>query len=121
MDFKANQPIYLQVIDDIKRKLVTGDISPGQKLISVRDLAIDYQINPNTAARVYKEMENMGMCHTRRGLGTFITEDENMIDSIRSEMAASYLDDFVEGMHTLGLSLDDVIRLIGNRYENINR
>ena len=117
MEFKANQPIYLQVIDDIRRKLVTGAISPGQKLTSVRELAMNYQINPNTAARVYKEMELMGMCYTKRGLGTFITDDSKVIDGIRKDMAAEYLDTFVNGMHSLGYDIDEVISLITGRYE----
>ena len=112
MEFKANQPIYLQVIDDIRKKLVSGIISPGQKLISVRELAINYQINPNTAARVYREMELMGMCYTKRGLGTFITDDSKVIEAIRKDMAAEYLDTFVKGMHSLGYGIDEVINLI---------
>ena len=62
MEFENSKPIYLQVIDDIKRKMVMGVIPPGDKLPSVRDLALTYTINPNTASRVYREMEMMSLC-----------------------------------------------------------
>ena len=57
MEYNTSQPIYLQVMDAIKRDIVTGKLQPGDKLPSVRDLAILYTINPNTVSRVYKELE----------------------------------------------------------------
>ena len=65
MEFETNKPIYLQVIEDIKRRMVAGELPPGEKLPSVRDLAVAYTINPNTASRVYREMEQMSLCFTR--------------------------------------------------------
>ena len=64
MEFNSALPIYLQVVTAIKRDIVTGKISLGEKLPSGRDLAIQYTINPNTASRVYKELENQGICFT---------------------------------------------------------
>lgn len=75
MEFKTNIPIYLQVIEDIKQKIIAGTLPLGSKLPSSRELAIEYQINPNTAARIYSEMESMGLSYTRRGIGTFVTEN----------------------------------------------
>ena len=102
MEYVNNKPIYLQVIEDIRKKMITGEIPPGDKLPSVRDLALSYTINPNTASRVYREMEQMSLCFTRRGLGTFITEDPKIYDQIRNEMTHDCLADFVKGMHSLG-------------------
>ena len=85
MEFKANVPIYLQVIDDIKKQIVTGDLALGDKLPSTRELAVRYQINPNTAVRVYNEMELEGLTFTKRGLGTFVTEDVGKYESIKKE------------------------------------
>ncbi|MGN0204752.1 MAG: GntR family transcriptional regulator [Coprococcus sp.] len=117
MKYETDRPIYLQVIDDISRKMIRGDIKLGEKLPSVRDLAIQYQINPNTASRVYKEMESRQLCFTRRGMGTFITEDPAIINMIRSEMAAECLDTFLQGMQLLGFDFDNMVQLLRERYE----
>ncbi len=117
MQFQTNRPIYLQVIDDIRHRLVSGDLSPGEKMPSVRDLALLYEINPNTAARVYKEMESMQLCFTRRGLGTFITEDESVFKQIRSDMAMQYLESFVNGMRSLGCTRSEIDDLLDQYYE----
>jgi DNA-binding transcriptional regulator YhcF (GntR family) len=120
LEFENSKPIYLQVIDDIKRKMVMGVIPPGDKLPSVRDLALTYTINPNTASRVYREMEMMSLCFTRRGLGTFITEDPAVFEKIRHEMAHDCLADFVNIMQSLGYrdTEDMVAQLRAFRAEN---
>lgn len=116
MKYDTDRPIYLQVIDDISRKMIRGDIQLGEKLPSVRDLAIEYQINPNTASRVYKEMESRQLCFTRRGTGTFITEDPAVLHMIRSEMAAECLDTFLQRMQLLGYEFDEMVELLRERY-----
>jgi DNA-binding transcriptional regulator YhcF (GntR family) len=105
------------VIDDIQKKLVRREMQPGEKLPSVRELALAYQINPNTASRVYREMESLGLCATKRGLGTFMTEDKNVLDKIRNEMANEYLDNFINGMQVLGFDFGESVSLLRERYD----
>ena len=112
MEFKNNSPIYLQVIDDIKHRIGSGRLKLGEKLPSTRELAVLYQINPNTAVRVYNEMESMGICFTKRGLGTFVTEDEEKFYSIKKEMARDYIGNFVNGMSGLGINKEEMINYI---------
>lgn len=112
LEFKNNSPIYLQVIDDMKRRIVLGEIRLGEKMPSTRELALQYQINPNTAVRVYNEMESMGLVFTKRGLGTFVTEDVEKYNSIRRQMAESYVSYFMEGMSYIGYSKDEIIKCI---------
>ena len=112
MEFNSRIPIYLQVIDDIKKRLVTGKIEPGDKLPSTRELAVKYSINPNTAARIYREMEQMNICYTQRGLGTFATEDKKMIEEIKKEMAKYAAKTFVEEMNKLGYGKKDMLAAI---------
>ena len=71
MKFQTNYPIYLQIADDIKRKIVVGELHPGDKLPSNIDLALQYEVNPNTAVRIYKELEQESISFTKRGIGTF--------------------------------------------------
>lgn len=112
MRYENDRPIYLQVIEDISRRLIQGELALGEKLPSVREMAVQYQINPNTASRVYKEMESRGLCYTKRGMGTFITEDSGMIKMLQSEMAEDCLDTFLQGMQAIGIGLDEMIQLL---------
>ena len=115
MKFDPSVPIYLQVVDAIKNDLVTGRILPGDKLPSGRDLAMQYTINPNTAARVYQEMDRQQLCFTKRGMGTFATEDAERIAQLKTEMAEQLLSQFLDGCSALGISKDDAIRMIKER------
>ena len=82
MEYNSSLPIYLQAANSIKQDIVTGKLSPGARLPSVRDLAVEYTINPNTVSRVYKELEMEGVCFTRRGMGTFVTEDPERVQQL---------------------------------------
>ena len=112
MEYNTAQPIYLQVMDAIKRDIVTGKLKPGDKLPSVRDLAILYTINPNTLSRVYKELEAEGVCFTRRGMGTFVTEEGKKVQMMKEEMAQTLINEFLEGMKQLGFSQSEAIEAL---------
>lgn len=112
MEFKNNSPIYLQVIGDVKKRIVLGEVKLGEKMPSTRELALQYQVNPNTAVRVYNEMESMGLVFTKRGLGTFVTEDVEKYNSIRNEMAREYVSSFVEGMSHIGFSKEEILKCV---------
>lgn len=114
MEFSAALPIYLQVMTAIKRDIVTGRLVLGEKLPSVRDLALQYTINPNTAGRVYKELESEGVCFTRRGMGTFVTEDEIKVAQMKEEMAAELIDWFLHGMRQIGISEEKALAMLRN-------
>lgn len=117
MKFENNIPIYIQVIEDIKKEIVTGKLALGDKLPSARDLALKYQINPNTAAKIYKELEMEDMCYTKRGLGTYVTEDGDKLMHIKKEMAKTLLDNFIIGMKNLGYSKEELIELLEEGYD----
>ncbi len=112
MDYDMNSPIYLQVIDQIKKKIITGELIPGRKLPSTRELAYEFEINPNTAARVYSEMEAMGLSFTKRGLGTFLTEDKELIESLSKEKINSLVSGFVSDMRLHGYNLEETKKMI---------
>ncbi len=117
MEYNNNLPIYLQVINQIKKDMIQGRLPMGEKLPSTRELAVQYQINPNTAVRVYKEMEQSGMCFTKRGLGTFVTEDAEVIKTMKEEMAKELLDGFVSEMQDLGFTKEELVELLSKRLE----
>ena len=118
MHFDSNRPIWLQVMGDLEISIVTGRRQPGEKLPGGRDLAQAYGINPNTAVRVYQELEKGGLCETRRGLGTFVTEDAARIATLRTELARQAVQDFTNRLSTLGVSREEAARMILEEEEN---
>ncbi len=112
MEYNTATPIYLQVMDAIKRDIVTGRLKPGEKLPSVRSLAVEYTINPNTVSRVYQELENEKVCFTRRGMGTFVTEDNGRITQMKEVMAQDLVHDFLDGAAQLGFDRDEAVQLL---------
>ncbi len=112
MNFDPMSPIWLQVATRIKQQIVTGQLTPGSKLPGGRDLALQYGINPNTAARIYQELEREGLCLTQRGLGTFVTESRETIEALREEMARQAVSRFLSDLKGLGLTRKDAVELI---------
>ncbi len=110
MDFENDKPIYLQVVEDITSRIIAGQIEPGSKLPSSRELAVEYTINPNTASRVYAELERRGIAFTRRGIGTFVAEGD--VDDLRRERIEKVAAEFVESMRGMGLSDQEIIALV---------
>lgn len=121
MDFKNAIPIYLQVMTAIKHDIICGRLMLGEKMPSVRDLAIQYTINPNTAGRVYKELEAEGVCFTKRGMGTFVTEDKEKVTQMREEIAHTLIEEFLGGMKQLGISAEETMRLIEQEKERLEK
>lgn len=118
MEYNTGAPIYLQVINELKKKMVKGELKPGEKMPSSRDLAVEYKVNQNTAARIYREMEMQGWCFTRRGIGTFVSEEENMFQDLKKEMASELLKNFMHEMSGLGYKKDDIIDQIAEYKED---
>ena len=112
MEYVTELPIYLQVIRDLEKKIIQGKLKPGDRLPSGRDLAVQYKINQNTAARIYRELEDMGYCFTRRGIGTFLAEDETIFRALKQERAGELLKGFMEEMGELGFTKEAILSLV---------
>ncbi len=112
MEFNNNMPIYIQIADDIKKQIVNGKIHIGDKLPSNGELAVMYRVNPNTVQRIYKHLENDGVCYTKRGIGTFVCENENLVSELKSEMVNSIVKEFMEKMYSLNYSKEEIIKII---------
>ena len=112
MQFDPMRPIWLQVMGDIETGIVTGERQPGEKLPGGRELAMTYGINPNTAARVYQELEKSGLCETKRGMGTYVTGDTDRIIALRSELAQQAVSEFLKKVEALGVSRAEAARII---------
>ena len=112
MQYDPMRPIWLQVMGEIETSVAVGARQPGEKLPGGRELAIAYSINPNTAARVYQELEKAGLCETRRGMGTYVTGDGSRIDALRVELARQAVSLFLDKMKNLGITRQEAARMI---------
>ncbi len=108
-EFDPNIPIYQQIVERVKRDIVSGTQKPGDRLCSVREMAESLAVNPNTVQRAYQELEREGISETRRGMGTYIVERENLIETLTDEMAESVVSSFVKGMRALGFGDEDIV------------
>jgi GntR family transcriptional regulator len=98
-----NRPIYLQIMEEIKRRAVRGQYPPGSQLPSVREMAQEVGVNPNTIARVYSELERERFILTRRGQGSYVTDDPNRIEKEREILTEAAVKQFVEEVAALDL------------------
>ena len=112
MQYEPNSPIWLQVMRAFQTDIARGKRQPGDKLPGGREMALQYGINPNTAARVYQELEREGLCETKRGLGTFVTDSRDRISALRRELARQATAKFLNDIERLGISRQEAARMI---------
>lgn len=116
-DLKADRPIYAQLIEQVTYAIISGVYAPGDKLPSVRDLAEEAAVNPNTMQKALSELERSGLVNTQRTAGRFITEDKNMIEKIKNKIALEQIEQFLEQMRQIGISKEEIITLIQSKQE----
>lgn len=110
--FDNKQPIYTQLVSGLRLRIITGVYKPGDKLPSVRDLAQEASVNPNTMQRALAELENLGLVYTQRTAGRYITEDEQLISDARREIAVRIISEFIQKMKALGLNEKEIRELM---------
>jgi len=111
-EFNDKTPIYLQIMDFIKMDIVTGKLKSKNKLPSVREMATNLKVNPNTLQTAYQELERLGIVYTQRGTGTFVGEEKNMVDDLKKEMAKEVIDSFILRMISLGFTSNEIIKFV---------
>lgn len=111
-EFNPNMPIYIQIIIEIKRQIVSGERKPGSKVESVRALAKIMGVNPNTMQRAFAELEREKLIYTERTAGKFISTDSGLIKIFKSELGYRKISEFVELMKKSGFSKENILRLV---------
>jgi len=106
--FTGKAPIYYQIAQKICNQIVRGEIKPGDKLPSVRELAVQYGVNPNTVKRVYMELDQMDVSEVHRGQGTFVTENQQHLDELRERLKQDKIRSFVLDMKEMGFTPDEI-------------
>lgn len=115
--FNNRDPVYVQVIRHFKVQIATGIFEPGQEIPSRRELANQMKINPNTAQRAYKEMEEQGLIFTERNLPSRITNNADVIKAVREELILEAVHSFIASVQTINVPLDEVLHLVKENYE----
>ena len=110
--FDTTRPIYMQLVERIKLMIVTGELASGSKLKSVRDMAEEAGVNPNTMQRALAELEREALVYSQRTSGRFVTEDKELLTKMRDEFAEEKVKTFIESLMQLGYAQDEVITLI---------
>lgn len=112
-----DRPVFIQIMEKLRRDIVTGSYRPGDKLPSVRELAGEAAVNPNTMQRAFSELEREGLVYTKRTNGRFITEDLSMISQLKEQMALDAISQFLNSMQQLGFSGKETLALLKESLE----
>lgn len=111
-ELKNDRPIYAQLIEQIKLRIISGFYRSGDRLPSVRDMAAEAAVNPNTMQRALAELERDGLVYTQRTSGRFITEDTELIETAKKALAQEQIDAFFKKMHALGFTTSQTAALV---------
>jgi GntR family transcriptional regulator len=116
LDLKSGVPFYRQIIDQVKSAIATGAVEPGDRLPTVRQLAVDLSINPNTVSRAYTELELTGLVEPQMGSGTFVGQRVVERDDVeRRRLLDQLSQEFLSKASTHGFNLDDILDNLGQR------
>jgi DNA-binding transcriptional regulator YhcF (GntR family) len=120
-DLKSDRPIYSQLIEQIEIKICSGIFTPGSKLPSVRELAQEAAVNPNTMQKALSILEEDGLLYTNRTSGRFITEDTKMIQQAKQKLAQDQISEFLEKMKSLGFGKTETLSIISTMLEEAKK
>ncbi|NLE98658.1 MAG: GntR family transcriptional regulator [Propionibacterium sp.] len=118
MEFNSSAPIWLQLVDECSRRIVTGEWPAGSKMPGVRELGVELGVNPNTMQRALAELDRTGVTIPDRTIGRYVTEDTARIDELRESVAADSADDYIHRARGLGMSLAAAQKLLTNRWHH---
>lgn len=119
-NLNSDRPIFIQILERIRMDIISGKYQPGEKLPSVRELAAEAAVNPNTMQRAFAELERTGLVYAKRTSGRFITEDQEMIEAIKTEIAKEKIRQFLESMRQLGYGTEQTLVLMRQSIEGDN-
>jgi len=109
MDFNSEQPIYQQIMDLIKARIISGELEAGQKIEAVREMALNLKTNPNTVQRALGELEREGILFSKRGLGRFVSENKEKILEVKNLQIKQVILQFLQRMEEYGFSSEETV------------
>lgn len=115
--FSPDIPIYLQIVEQLEQMIASGMLSPGDRLMSVREFASDANVNPNTMQKALTELEKRGVVYSRRTQGRFVTDDPEKLEDMRTELARKEIQSFLGAMRRLGYTYEEAVTLLSKKTE----
>ena len=116
-DLSSDRPIYTQILEKIQTRIIAGIYKPGERLPSVRELAAEASVNPNTMQKAFTELERSGLIQTQRNSGRTVTEDISMIKQIQTQAALSQVQSFFNTMMELGFNKEEILAFVKEAME----
>ncbi len=110
--FTSDKPVFLQIADRLTKSVLSGEYKPGEQIPSVRQLALEAAVNPNTIQHAFSELENNGLIISKNTVGRFVTDDKAIIEVCRNELAKNIAKDFIKNMAQLSISTEQAIKII---------
>jgi GntR family transcriptional regulator len=111
-DINSERPVYIQLIEQVQASIISGYFKPSDKLPSVRDLAAEASVNPNTMQKALTELERGGLIYSNRTSGRYITSDLSLIKKLKGQSAKDLVLDFLEKMNQLGFEQEEILSMI---------
>ena len=107
--FDNERPIYIQLVEMLRKEIVSGKLKPGERLPSVRELALTARVNPNTMQKALAELESEGLVYTERTNGKFVTANNELIEKIKKDLAEEKVNDFLNDMKSIGITYEEAV------------
>jgi len=118
-NFDNDRPIYIQLVEKIKIEIISGKLKPGEKLPSVRELALIAKVNPNTMQKALMDLEELGFITTERTNGKFVTTDVELIENMKKGLAREFVENYLKDMQDIGFTYQESIDYLLNLKENL--
>ncbi len=116
--FDNERPIYIQLMEKIRLEIVSGKLKKGERMPSVRELAITMKVNPNTMQKALAELENEQLIYTERTNGKFVTQNEKRIQEVKKELAKEKVNTYLNSMKDIGISFEEAINYLQEQRES---
>ena len=110
--FDNERPIYVQLVEKIRMEIISGGLKPGERIPSVRELALAVKVNPNTMQKALVELESEGLLYTERTNGKFVTDNQELINKMKKDLAREKVNLFLEDMKNIGISQEEAIQYL---------
>ena len=110
--FDNERPIYIQLVEKIKLEIISGKLKCGERIASVRELALMAKVNPNTMQKALVELEDQGLIYTERTNGKFVTQNNELIETLKKELAKEKVNNYFSDMNSIGIDYEDAVRYL---------
>ena len=111
-NFDNERPIYVQLVEKIRIAIISGELKSGERMPSIRELALTARVNPNTMQKALMELENEGLVYTERTNGKFVTENKDLIEKVKRKLAEEKINNYINDMKNIGITYEEAVKYL---------